>query len=213
LNLKTSSEQDAKDLNIQMLVILDFIKSKFSQLTIEEIKEAFKMYVAKEFSHLKVFRMLDCVVVGEVLNEYINFRNESLKVYDNKKQSQQNEIKMTEQEIFDLMTKSVNDKFSEFKLTNDIKPPFTGIFKELIERGLLRMPTKETPKLSQYYDNKLLEATELVKNEIELESMNEKNKIKRNNLQSILDSILKSEYNQDAKARVEIMAEKFNDLS
>ena len=63
LNIKTTSEQEKKDLNVQMLVVLDFIRTKFSSLTIEEVKEAFKMYVSKEFPEIKVFRILDCVVV------------------------------------------------------------------------------------------------------------------------------------------------------
>lgn len=68
-----------------MLVVMDFIKNRFGSLTIEEIKEAFKMYVAKEFIEIKVFRMLDSVCAGEVLNAYINFRNESLRIFSSKR--------------------------------------------------------------------------------------------------------------------------------
>lgn len=87
LNIKVSNEQDAKDLQIQMLVVSDFLKSKFGNLTIPEIKEAFKMFVAREFSHIKVFRILDCVSIGEVLQAYTEFRNESLRMYSQKKQN------------------------------------------------------------------------------------------------------------------------------
>lgn len=69
-----------------MLVVSDFLKSKFGFLTIEEIKEAFKMFVAREFPDIKVFRILDCVAIGEVLQAYTNFRNESLRTYIDKKQ-------------------------------------------------------------------------------------------------------------------------------
>jgi hypothetical protein len=85
LNIKTANKEEQDNLDFQMPLILDFIKSKFGTLTIPEIKEAFKMYVAKEFQELKVFRMLDCVAVGEVLAAYLHFRNESLRVYDSKK--------------------------------------------------------------------------------------------------------------------------------
>lgn len=85
LNIKVSTPEEKMELNNQMIVVHDFLKSKFGNLTIPEIREAFKMYVAREFEGVKVFRMLDCVSVGEVLTAYTNFRNESLRVYDSKK--------------------------------------------------------------------------------------------------------------------------------
>lgn len=85
LSIKTSNKEEQDNLDFQIPLILDFIKTKFGNLTIPEIKEGFKMYVAKEFPELKVFRMLDCVAVGEVLAAYLHFRNESLRVYDSKK--------------------------------------------------------------------------------------------------------------------------------
>jgi hypothetical protein len=87
LNIKISNQEDQDNLDFQMPLILDFIKTKFGTLTIPEIKEAFKMYVAKEFEDIKVFRMLDCIVVGEILTAFINFRNDSLRVYDDKKRN------------------------------------------------------------------------------------------------------------------------------
>lgn len=87
LNIKISSEEEKLQLDKQMALIFDLIKTKFGSLTVPEIKEAFKMYVAKEFEDIKVFRMLDCIVVGEILTAFVNFRNESLRVYDSKKQS------------------------------------------------------------------------------------------------------------------------------
>lgn len=68
-----------------MLVVSDFLKTKFGYLTIPEIKEAFKMYVAREFSHIKVFRILDCPSIGEVLQAYTDFRAEALRKYSQQK--------------------------------------------------------------------------------------------------------------------------------
>lgn len=85
LNIKASNDDEHKDLSIQMLVVLDFVKDKFGDLTAEEIKQAFKMYVAKEFPQIKVFRILDSIVVGEVLNAYREYRNEALRTYSHKK--------------------------------------------------------------------------------------------------------------------------------
>lgn len=86
LNIKASNNEEHEDLSIQMLVVLDFINDKFGDLTTEEIKQAFKMYVAKEFPQIKVFRILDSIVVGEVLNAYRDYRNEALRTYSHKKQ-------------------------------------------------------------------------------------------------------------------------------
>lgn len=118
LNLKASTETEAKDLSIQMLVVMDFIKSKFGSLTIPEIQEAFKMYLAKEFPGVKVFRILDCVVVGEVLNAFKEFRNESLRVYDRKKllliaeskQMSEEEIKSNREELLKFIFQDIQEK-------------------------------------------------------------------------------------------------------
>jgi hypothetical protein len=85
INIKVSSEEEKLQLDKQMVLIFDLIKTKFGSLTVPEIKEAFKMFVAKEFPELKVFRILDCVVVADVLNAYKDYRNETLRVYDAKK--------------------------------------------------------------------------------------------------------------------------------
>lgn len=87
INIKVSSEEEKLQLDKQMVLIFDLIKTKFGSLTVPEIKEAFKMFIAKEFPELKVFRILDCVVVADVLNAYKEFRNESLRAYDVKKQN------------------------------------------------------------------------------------------------------------------------------
>jgi len=85
LNIKVSSQEEADDLKIQMLVVSDFLKTKFGHLTIPEIKEAFKMYVAREFPNIKVFRILDCPSIGEVLQAYTDFRAEALRKYSQQK--------------------------------------------------------------------------------------------------------------------------------
>ena len=85
LGIKFNSQDDKNQLDRQMILVLDLIKSKFSTLTIPEIREAFKMYVAHELPNTKVFRVVDCIAVAEVLVAYMEFRSESLRVYDQKK--------------------------------------------------------------------------------------------------------------------------------
>lgn len=98
LNIKISTDEDRESMNFQMAMIIDLIKTKFGNLTIPEIKEAFKMYVAREFAEIKVFRILDCAAVGEVLTAFTNFRTDALRTYTDKQIRERNEL---EQKIDD----------------------------------------------------------------------------------------------------------------
>ena len=119
LNIKCQSEKEQNQLDKQMILIFDLIKTKFGNLTIPEIKEAFKMYVSKELPEVKVFRVLDCVAVGEILSAFKDFRNESLRIYDSTKR---------------LLLSRPNEPSEEEKksIRNDF---LKKIFDELKERG------------------------------------------------------------------------------
>lgn len=69
----------------QCLVLSEFLVDKFNHLTTQEVKNAFKMYAAKEFPELKTYRILDCLSLGEILNAYIERRNQNLHTYNQKK--------------------------------------------------------------------------------------------------------------------------------
>ena len=118
LNIKVSSKEEEENLDFQMVLILDFIKTKFGSLTIPEIKEAFKMFIAKEFPELKVFRILDCIVVADVLNAYKEFRNDSLRTYDFKKKNLLEQPKtMTEEDIKKTQEELLKIVFNDLKAT------------------------------------------------------------------------------------------------
>jgi hypothetical protein len=87
LNIKASTDDEIESLDIQMALVIDLVRTKFGYLTIPEIKEAFKMYISKEFPEIKVFRILDCVSIGDVLSAYTEYRNQSLRIYTDKKQA------------------------------------------------------------------------------------------------------------------------------
>ena len=93
-----------------------------------------------------------------------------------------------------------------FLETGNIEEPVIHIFKELIERKFIKLPTKETPKLYVYYNNKLQEAKKQIINEYE--NTTEPDKYKRKELKSILSSILNNEDNLDAKSKIENRAKK-----
>jgi hypothetical protein len=118
INIKVSSEEEKLQLDKQMVLIFDLIKTKFGSLTVPEIKEAFKMFIAKEFPELKVFRILDCVVVADVLNAYKEFRNESLQAYDRKKQNLLEQPKpMSEEQIKKNQEELLKIVFADLKET------------------------------------------------------------------------------------------------
>lgn len=84
LNIQFKPEEKAYR-DTQTLVLSEFLLDRFGNLTLEEVKQAFKMYAAKEFPELKTFRILDCISLGEVLSAYIDRRNKELHVYSQKK--------------------------------------------------------------------------------------------------------------------------------
>lgn len=75
LNIKIVDEEDQDAINRQLILVADLISRHFSSLTAEEVKEAMRMYVARKFPEVKVFRLIDCVSIGEILTAYISFRN------------------------------------------------------------------------------------------------------------------------------------------
>lgn len=139
LNIKVSTEEEERDLKIQMLVVDDFLKSKFGYLTIPEIKEAFKMFVAREFQNIKVFRILDCVSIGEVLQAYTDFRNESLRNYSQKKLSfLQTPEGPTAEEKIKIREQFLKVVYEELKL-NGFSNDAWHLFKELEDSGKLKI--------------------------------------------------------------------------
>ncbi len=114
MNIKTDIN-DLIQMNRKMLIVADLIRTKFGHLTGEEIKEAFKMYVAKEFPHVKVFRILDAISVGEVLNSYTTLRNEKLKQYNNRKSIEYTEPEYTQDQKEQIYLEWEKDFLQRFK--------------------------------------------------------------------------------------------------
>jgi hypothetical protein len=208
LNIKVSNELEKQDLQVQMLVILDFIKSKFGFLTIPEIREAFKMYAAKDFGHKDIFRQLDTIVVSDVLNKFMTFRADNLRKYNQDKQAliQNKSMEISEQEKNQIMIDAVNKKYSEYLNTNEVEEPFNHVFKELVEIGKIKMPTTETPKIAEYYQKKLTDAHAKILREYGLKKSVDA--IERNKNKAIINALINNTENQDAKAKIEIRAKK-----
>lgn len=158
LNIKCSNQEEADDLKIQMLVVEDFLKSKFSNLTIQEIKEAFKMYAAREFSKIKVFRILDCISIGEVLQAFIDFRNDSLRGYNSKKQNLLNAIpEKTDEEKKQIRLKFIEMLYEEIK-TDKFSNNAWLLYDEFYNSGKIKISDEE--KIELYNSQLLIYANE-----------------------------------------------------
>ena len=166
LNIKVSDREEQKKMDVQMVLVYDLILTKFGHLTVPEIKEAMKMYVAKEFPEIKVFRLLDCVSIGEILNAFVEFRNESLRVYSDKKTKQNLLPEITSSQKDEILKSGVNRKFEEFIKTKDVEEPCEYIFDFLVEQGLILVPGENTPKRSEYYDEKRKQAKQQLISEL-----------------------------------------------
>jgi hypothetical protein len=147
LNIKVSSEEEKLQLDKQMILVFDLIKTKFGTLTVPEIKEAFKMFVAKEFPELKVFRMLDCIVVSDVLNAFKEFRNDTLRGYDAKKQNLlQMQNKPTQEEIGQNHQELLKNIFDDLKATGFSSDAWL-IYESLENNGLINLTNKEKKEM------------------------------------------------------------------
>lgn len=211
LNIQKANDIfEIEKMDRQMLLVGDLIRTKFGNLTIPEIKESMKMYVSKEFPDLKVFRILDCISIGEVLKAYTNYRNETLRIYSHKKNNamnQPNELTAEEKEA--KIISGINFKFSEYIETKEVSSPFVWVFDELVHRKILKMPTSETPKLSEYYNSKLQQArTELL---TEQKKVQPKDANERKNIKLEIEKILnyKSEKTEVRAKRI-VLVEFFN---
>lgn len=167
LNIKVSNKDEADDLKIQMLVVSEFLTSKFGFLTIPEIKEAFKMFVAREFPEIKVFRILDCVSIGEVLNAYVNYRNESLRIYSQKKQL----LLETPKPKTDMEKQEIRLKFIEMLYDDFKKDKFSEsawiLYDDLYNSGKIKISDEEKKEI---YNQQLLEYSIQQRNEISKKS-------------------------------------------
>lgn len=147
LNIKVSSKEEELQLDKQMILIFDLIKTKFGSLTVPEIKEAFKMFVNKEFPELKIFIMLDCIVVSDVLNAFKDYRSDSLRGYDQKKKllleqpkpKTEEEIKQTQE----LLIKMVFDDLKSSGFSSDA----WLLYDQLESNGLITISNQEKKEL------------------------------------------------------------------
>lgn len=187
--------------------IVNMLDGYWSGFTFQEMIKSFEMERFGQFKEqTEHFQLFNSSYIAKIFKKYQNWKSEKKIEFNitNKIDNKENEL--TNDEKIKIMTNAINEKYTHFVNTKQISEPFSHIFKELIERGLIKMPTAETPKLSMYFDNKLTEAKEQI--EAELKNKKEPDKVKRKEMQRVLDSILENNLNDTAKAKIETRAKK-----
>jgi len=146
LNIKVSDEVDQDDIDRQMVLINNLISNQFQTLTVPEIREAFQMYVSRKLT-VKVFRLIDCVAVGEILTAYIEFRNQSIEPFLNKRKNlllESVEISQSEKEkILEEYLKTVFEEIQEKGFSDSAH----FLYDDLISKGKIQPTDQEKKKL------------------------------------------------------------------
>lgn len=147
LNIKVIEDEDQDAIDRQLILVADLITRHFSNLTAEEVKEAMRMYVSKKFTDVKVFRLIDCVAIGEILTAYIEFRNQAIQPFLLKRQNLLNApIEKSEEEkqqIFNDFVKMVYEEVTEKDFCDDA----WYLFKQLEDNKKINISNEEKTEL------------------------------------------------------------------
>lgn len=145
MNIRVEDTPEAKqEMKTQMFLVGDLLRTEFgSSVTIPEVKQAFKMYVSKKLN-VRVFRLLDCIAVGEVVSAYIEHREAQLEVYSEKKlrlsHAEVNKeyiFNPERDEIVKMLHKGTVDCYMEFLKTGEVDDGKFYIFDTLYKIGML----------------------------------------------------------------------------
>lgn len=185
------------------------INNNWTNLTFEEIRKAFIMFVNGELN-IKPFQQLNAVVFGQVINEFKTFQVDKIRSYKNKMQKLKFESnKMTPQEADKFMENIIEEAKKKFKKNGLIESHFSK-YNWLDSKGKLQGNKSkkewEDYKLTKYYSvqSRLLVDYENMK----AQTRDEKNKIKLA-IQDIKNKKSNKVINQ---CKLEILEDYFNNL-
>lgn len=143
MGINVNSELSQQELDKKIVVIFKFIDGYFSKLTVEEIVEAFRMYVARKFPDVKVFRMIDCVSVSEVLNAYIEYRDKAIAPFIEKRKILLNApLEKTEAEKEQIFKEFVTMVYNEIQEEGYSKDSWQ-LFSDLEKSGFIKVSNDE----------------------------------------------------------------------
>lgn len=139
-----------------------FMKSKLNRFTFEEIIEAFHMHVAGELG-TKVFRELNAVTMGEVLNKFEEIRNQSMRTYFNTlKLDQAKEMQLSPEEYKAREIESLKYFFMEWANTGVLPTGASTIYDYLNKIKLLKPSAEERRKQYSLAQTKLAKEAKIM---------------------------------------------------
>lgn len=160
LGVKTE-DNEQNDRDLQTAVLIEFVRDKFGQLTVEEIRNAFKMYVSGELG-IKKFRMLDCISASDVLTEYMNIRSERLRIYKSSEKPLFIES-ISDSKKTEIINSGIVRVFNEYKENRSFGSNLVAyIFDQLVLYGIIFLPKEKGSKLGRYYQEQKEKAKNLL---------------------------------------------------
>lgn len=150
--------------------IVNMIYKVHSDLSLQEIWKAFELERYGEFeAKTDHFQFFSAEYVGAILKKYKSWKQMIKTQHNFNLHKIEEKNQMSDKEKKEIVNQGIINKFIEFKESKQIEPPFVHLFDELFERGILKNPTPETPKILYYYQEKLKQAEEEIKSEMQTE--------------------------------------------
>ena len=149
--------------------LLRFIKTRCTDITLEEIYKAFELERYNEYPEKsKHFQLFGTEYFSEVIKKYRVWKTQ-LKIQKNITREDNTPLlpSISDSQKEEILIKGIVRVFSEYKQTKILPEPNTHIFDELLSRGLIL--GANTPKLEKYYADKMEEAKLELKKELEAE--------------------------------------------
>lgn len=152
--------------------ITNLIFSYHSELTLEEIYKAFELERFNIYdTKTEHYQLFNAEYVATVLKKYKNWKLQMKTIH---KIEPIKEIVMlpekTSSEIKETMSNAIVRKFNIYKELKEIEIPFVYVFDELTQRGIIKTPTNNTPKLLKYYEKTLERAKSMALAEVKNQS-------------------------------------------
>lgn len=186
--------------NLTKQDVSNLILNRFDNLSVVEIYKAFEnerfgLYESKSNG----YNYFGADYVSEILQKYEAWKLELKQKHNITRESVipvQNQLPaISESQKTDIMNQAIERLFEEYKSNQSFLPPFSHVFQELVERGVIPYPNeKSSPKLKEWYSEKRRLAQKLVEKEIKDEISNPERTQNRAFLQQILSQVKQSEH-------------------
>lgn len=194
------SGMEKKTDQLTMHEIMRMFMLAYSHLVPEEIYKAFELERMRMYkSKTEHYQLFDTGYAAEILQKYEDWKLELKQKHNITRESVvpvQNQLPaVSESQKTEIMNQAIERLFEEYKSNKAFLPPFSHVFKELVERGVIPYPNeKSTLKLKEWYSEKRQLAKELVEKEIKAEILNPDRVQSKTVLQQILSQVQQSEH-------------------